>query len=256
MDYIQSFARYEKKYLLTGEQTECFLNRAEEIIRMDCYGLHTICSIYLDLADFSLIRRSLEKPAYKEKLRIRSYGVPKGDSDVFFEIKKKFDGVVYKRRFCGSERDIEEYALTGIPSEGLLKKADPQIFSEADYIMQKLRPVPRVFVGYDRRAYVGKKDTSLRITIDKNVRCRLDNLRLSYGDSGTAITVCDNKFGSDYSLMEIKTDGALPFALARILSELMILPCSFSKYGEIYKQMILPALASQASNTAPAYANG
>ncbi len=245
MEYIQSFCRYEKKYLLNSEQYEQLRTETEDIIRPDCYGKHTICSVYLDTEDFMFIRNSIESPPYKEKLRIRSYGVPQSDSDVFFEIKKKFQGVVYKRRISANEFDIEKYALTGVPSEELVLKADPQIFSEIDYIMKIHRPLPRVYVAYDRCAFEGIKDPALRITFDANIRSRTECLRLSAGDGGKLLDVhfinekgmvCTDK---NYRLMEIKTDSAIPFELSEILSRLKIFPSSFSKYGEIYKQIIM-----------------
>ena len=95
--YQDVFARYEKKYKLTLSQYAALRRWLQDRMEVDSYGLHTICNIYYDTPDFQLIRTSLEKPVYKEKLRLRSYGVPGGDTPVFVELKKKLDGVVYKR---------------------------------------------------------------------------------------------------------------------------------------------------------------
>ncbi len=92
------FRRYENKYLLNDRQLEALKNSLSKYMAQDAHGSYTICNIYFDTDDFLLARRSLEKPKYKEKLRLRSYGVPKGSDQVFAEIKKKYDGVVYKRR--------------------------------------------------------------------------------------------------------------------------------------------------------------
>ncbi len=248
MEYIQSFNRYEKKYILNAEQFAGLKEKASTLIRPDRYGEHTICSVYLDTADFMFIRNSIEKPVYKEKLRLRSYGVPNENDTVFFEIKKKFDGIVYKRRISAAESELYDYAVTGEISERLFQTADPQILSEIDFIIRKYRPVPMVYVAYDRQAFEGIADPSLRITFDSAVRCRTDRLRLSEGDDGRYIKV--GKFGDDYRIMEIKTSGAIPFELAEILSELKIYPASFSKYGEIYKQIILPKLTEKKGCTA------
>ena len=112
MNYIQSFNRYEKKYLLSSGQYDKLMQAAEKIITPDSYGKHTICNIYLDTDDYFFIRNSIEKPVYKEKLRIRSYGIPDGSSKVFLEIKKKFKGVVYKRRFSAKENTQGEFFLS------------------------------------------------------------------------------------------------------------------------------------------------
>lgn len=97
-----SFQRYEKKYFLTPEQQTRLLPALQQHMQADAYGQYTLCNTYYDTADWRLIRASLEKPVYKEKLRVRSYGVPEKDGRVFIEIKKKFDGIVYKRRITAA----------------------------------------------------------------------------------------------------------------------------------------------------------
>lgn len=88
---IQScFERYEKKYFLTPAGQKALLQTIAPYIKMDFYGKYTICNLYYDTPDWRLIRASLEKPVYKEKLRVRSYGVPAPDGKVFAELKKKY----------------------------------------------------------------------------------------------------------------------------------------------------------------------
>ena len=92
------FERHEKKYLISEEVYQGLLKRLQEYTHPDQFGLHTICSLYLDSDDFILANRSLGKPDYKEKLRLRSYGLPQPDTTVYLELKKKLKGVTYKRR--------------------------------------------------------------------------------------------------------------------------------------------------------------
>lgn len=244
MNYIQSFNRYEKKYLLSSAQYERLMEEAGKIIAPDSYGKHTICNIYLDTEDYFFIRNSIEKPVYKEKLRIRSYGIPGSDSKVFLEIKKKFKGVVYKRRISAKESDIMDYVLNGNISEEMAENVNPQILSEIDYIMRSYSPVPKLYLAYDRQAFIGIGNPELRVTFDSRIRSRTDELLLSAGDSGTLLDVRllnENRelfTDESYRLMEIKINGAMPIEMARLLSELKIYPVSFSKYGEIYKKMI------------------
>lgn len=244
MNYIQSFNRYEKKYLLSSGQYDKLMQAAEKIITPDSYGKHTICNIYLDTDDYFFIRNSIEKPVYKEKLRIRSYGIPDGSSKVFLEIKKKFKGVVYKRRISAKENDIMDYVLKGNISEDIAEKVNPQIFSEIDYIMRSRSPVPKLYLAYDRQAFIGIENPDFRVTFDSRIRSRTDDLLLSDGDNGTLLDVRllneNREFFTDenYRLMEIKINGAMPMEMARLLSEMKIYPVSFSKYGEIYKKMI------------------
>lgn len=230
MAFTDSFQRYEIKYLLTEELYEKFRERTQGFLLPDEYGEYTVCSVYLDTDDYRLIRTSLEKPAYKEKLRLRSYGVPDTGTAVFLEIKKKFDGVVYKRRISLTEHEAEEYIKNGTPPE-----SRGQIFNEIDYIMKLYRPSPKLYLAYDRIAMTCPDIPSLRVTFDRNIRSRRDSLKLSCGTSGELLR-CRGQ--EKYRLMEIKTAASMPLSITSVLSELKIYPTSFSKYGEIYRSSI------------------
>lgn len=222
------FKRYEKKYLLTKEQYRGLMNRLGEKIVLDEYGEHTICNIYFDTPDYELIRTSIEKPVYKEKLRLRSYGIPKKGDTVFIELKKKFDGVVYKRRTPLTLIEAEQYLYAGKKP-----KKQGQILNELDYFLKKYIIKPTIYLAYDRMAYYVQEDINLRITFDKNIRCRKEQLYLELGSAGEAI------LPKDHVLMEVKIPGVMPLWLSRIFSELCIYPVSFSKYGTYYEKNAL-----------------
>lgn len=222
---VQSvFKRKEMKYLLDPQQYSEFRKRITGYMEQDQYGLHTICSIYFDNDDDHIIKNSLEKPLYKEKLRLRSYGVPKDESSpVFLELKKKYKGIVYKRRIPLTLKSAEDYIYNDI------KPDQSQIFREIDYFRRLYNVYPKIFIGYDRIAMFGTADHELRLTFDFNVRCRRTMLHLTDGDHGTKL------IPDGYALMEIKISGSMPLWLSHILTELKIYPTSFSKYGEFYK---------------------
>ncbi|MCR5332052.1 MAG: polyphosphate polymerase domain-containing protein [Lachnospiraceae bacterium] len=219
------FKRYEKKYLLTRDQEAEFLKKISGRMELDKYGECTICNIYFDSPDFDLIRNSIEKPIYKEKLRLRTYGVPKdGDHRAFVEIKKKFDGIVYKRRAEMSLSEAEDYLYRGIHP-----KKDSQILRELDWFLKTNDVQPAVYLAYDRRAYAGIQEPEFRLTLDRNIRARYKQLKLTDGSVGERV------IPEDVTLMEIKIPGAMPFWMSRILSDMSIFPVSISKYGEFYK---------------------
>lgn len=222
------FRRVEKKYLLNEEQYRALLQKIETFLVPDHYAKYTICNIYYDTDRYDLIRRSTEKPLYKEKLRLRSYGVPEPTDKAFIEIKKKYSGVVYKRRVKCTLEEAERYLNTGEKPEN-----GGQILKEIDYFMNFYRPVPKLYLAYDREAYSGAKDPSLRITFDRNIRSRESDLTLSAGDAGKLL------LEKGTCLMEIKASFAYPLWLAKALSELALYPISFSKYGKIYTNTIL-----------------
>lgn len=221
-----TFNRYETKYMLPPIMARRLPKALQGRIQMDQYGLDTICSLYYDTPDDQLIRRSLEKPVYKEKLRLRSYGPAKENSAVYVELKKKYEGIVYKRR----ERMILSEAVPYLAGE-----ADPgfdsQILHEItwfrDYYMGLM---PAMYIAYDRIACFGTEDPSLRVTFDTNIRWRTDNLHLDGPTEGTQL------LEPGWYLMEVKTPGAVPLWFSQILDELEIYPTSFSKYGRAYQR--------------------
>lgn len=222
------FERHEKKYMLTKSQCMVFKKRIVPFMEHDQYGLHTICSVYYDTEDYQIIRNAGEKPAYKEKLRLRSYGVPRADDTVFLELKKKFNGVTYKRRMPMCMREAGAYLQAGIrPAQ------TGQIFEEIDWFRRFHQLEPKVLLCYDRIALFGKEDPQLRITFDTDIRWRSSGLDLSKGDYGKAL------IGPDKTLMEIKTLGPIPCWLSGMLSAVGAYPISFSKYGTVYRNNLV-----------------
>lgn len=230
--YQGVFERYETKYLLSSRQYQAIRQGMEAFLQEDQYGLHTICSLYLDTGNFELIRASLDKPVYKEKLRLRSYGVPQGDGTVFLELKKKFRGVVYKRRVPMTLGEARAY----LRSPALARPAtDGQILREIDWMMGRLAPTPKALIAYDRIALAPAQEDGPRVTFDRNIRWRGHTLDLAKGDWGSLL------LPKDQVLMEVKTGGALPLWLCSLLDRLELAPASFSKYGTCYQNYLRQA---------------
>ncbi len=219
--YDKLFKRVETKYVLNKKEQEEFMRRIQSYVQEDKYFKSTIGNLYFDNNNNDLIINSLEKPIFREKVRLRTYGVP---NEVFLEIKNKYDGVVRKRRIKLSLDDYYRFLET--PSN----KIDNQILKEIKYYIDYYKLYPKIYIGYDRVSYQGISDNTLRITFDSNLRSRRNNLKLECGSEG------EKYFSDDYYIMEIKTKDALPIWLVNILSDLKIYPQSFSKYGSIYKK--------------------
>ncbi len=218
------FQRIEEKYILTKEQKDRLFELVSEHLKDDEYGPSTICNIYYDNKNKDLARTSLDKPFYKEKVRLRSYNVPNKSTITFLEIKKKYDGIVYKRRIAENLGEIEEHL-----EDGKMINCNSQIMNEIDYCFKFYELEPTMFLSYDRVAYYDKDDESFRLTFDTNITARDYDLDLSKGVYGKKY--CDeNTF-----IMEIKCAGGLPFWFVRALEEIKAYPGSFSKYGKIYE---------------------
>ena len=227
MDTTCNFKRIEKKYLLSEAQYEALFNRIGSHLKPDEYGRSTVMSLYLDTPDYRIIRRSIEAVDYKEKLRLRSYGTASADSTVFLELKKKFGGVVYKRRAAMRLTEAERYLRMGI------KPFESQIMAEIDSAMKLYgRPKPAVMIACEREAWFDEEHPDLRLTFDRNIRYRENELRLSRGSAGIHL------LPERTVLLEIKTAGAMPLWLAQALDAEGVLPGSFSKYGAAYVRMM------------------
>lgn len=220
---IMIFKRYEKKYLISAEQKNALMAMIGDRLVPDKYGKNTLCSLYLDTPDYLLIRNSIDANAYKEKLRIRSYGVPGKEKHIFFEIKKKYKRVVYKRRVAMTVDEAFEYIESGV------LPIDTQIMREIDYLMKFYRqPKPNVCILCEREAFFTTENPDVRLTFDENLRYRRGFPNEENIVEGIPIT---NK--NEY-ILEIKTPGAMPLWMAAALSECKIYPTSFSKYAHAY----------------------
>ena len=226
--YIENFKRTEIKYLLTSNQFDSLFSFLQEFAKVDSYGKTRINNIYFDTPDYKLIRTSLEKPIYKEKLRLRTYGETTDDTNSFIEIKKKYDGIVYKRRVSGRYKDAFDYLVrAGKPLD------DSQISREiAGFINMYEDLGPAMRISYDRIAMAGIYDPEFRVTFDTKIEWDTESLDLRYKSIGIPIL----KEG-EY-MMEIKVKDSMSYELTEKLSELGIFPASFSKYGRGYEAML------------------
>lgn len=228
MAYQNIFKRYEIKYLLTAQQKARLLAAMEPYMALDKYGRTTIRNIYFDTDNYRLIRRSIEKPAYKEKLRIRSYRRADPDSPVFVELKKKYRGVVYKRRIAMPEMQAVDWICGGRPCP-----VSSQIADEINYFMHYYGSLkPRVFLSYEREAYYCRDGTDFRVTFDENILCRQEDISLESQIGGTPL------LEEGKVLMEIKTPGGIPLWMTNALTQEGLFKTSFSKYGTAYQTMI------------------
>ena len=258
-NYQAVFKRKEIKYLLSSEERNALLPILEAHMEPDAFAHSSISNLYYDTPDFRMVRRSLEKPMYKEKLRLRSYGTPKDTSTVFPEIKKKAMGIVYKRRISlpyqeavsflsgqqiastdtcnGTTQQIASTDMCNgttqqVTSTDMCDGTTRQILHELDWMLASYKDLsPRVFLSYERDSYKGISDSSLRLTLDQDILFRTDRLDLREGAFGEAILL------PDQTLMEVKISNAAPLWLAQALSEIGIFPVSFSKYGRAYERI-------------------
>ena len=227
---IQNFNRVEKKYVLNMDTYELIKKELKDRMKVDDFGKSLIYNIYFDTPNYEIINHSLEKPVYKEKLRLRSYGAFDSEKEAFLEIKKKFKGTVYKRRIPIRLKDFYSFFYNGI--EPIFNNyTDKQIFNEIKYFMQNKTLTQQELLSYEREASFGIEDEAVRVTFDFNINYG-DIEVLEKGDIGRRV-LDENKV-----VMEVKNLNSIPIWFVKILSKYKVFPSSFSKYGEAYKKFI------------------
>lgn len=208
------FRRVEKKYIINKEQYEKILPELKKYMNEDQYGKSTICNIYFDTDQYELIRHSITKPYYKEKIRLRSYNTPTKKSKVYLEIKRKCDGVVGKRRIEMTLDDFSKYEK----NPDSVTNSNAQIKKELDYTFNHYDLNKAMYLSYERTAYYEKGNMDFRATFDSNVLARNYELDLEKGSYGVDI------LGKDLYILEIKTLGSIPMWFVKIINELGIKP--------------------------------
>ncbi|MBQ7132318.1 MAG: polyphosphate polymerase domain-containing protein [Oscillospiraceae bacterium] len=235
---INTFKRYEKKYKVTDKQLEEMMPTILEHMNFDKYCVggaeYGVYNIYFDTQDSYLIRESLQKPRYKEKIRLRTYCSPAQDNDTcFLELKKKCEKIVFKRRITTTLSQAEEFLMYGTePNFDEKDYINNQVLAEIRTFMKMYSIVPTQYISYKRFAFFGKDDSSFRMTFDRDITTRRNDLSLRYDSYGEKL------LGEHERLLEIKINGAMPMWLATMLSEMGIFTTSFSKYGTAYSNKI------------------
>ena len=237
---IKTFKRYEIKYFVNPEQYQIIQRELENRMILDSFckntGSYMIYNLYFDTGNDDIIRCSLDKPFYKEKLRMRSYTMPTcGDDTVFLELKKKIGGIVAKRRAIMTFAQATKFIETGIVPE-MDAYQDRQVLTEIADFLNRYPSKPKVFIRYERTAFFDKDNPELRVSFDKNILTRRNDVNLTSGDCGVDL------MPRGRILMEVKCAGYIPLWLCQMLSEMKIYKTNFSKYGTEYKNLIISKL--------------
>jgi SPX domain protein involved in polyphosphate accumulation len=217
------FKRYEKKYIVTREQYAALENVLSGYMEPDSFGEYLVQNLYFDTDGWDIVRTSIERPCFKEKMRLRCYGDINQEGRVFLELKKKYKGVVYKRRMAIPVKNLSAGSV-----RDLVPESGSQIARELDFYMKTNAVSEKMYISYWRTAFVGIANAELRVTFDTEIRFRLNCLDYSRPNDGHSILPRDKK------IMEIKTPGGMPIWLARALCENKVFPTTFSKYGTCY----------------------
>ena len=229
----EHFLRREVKYRLNSEMFEILKREFAAHVVQDKFHFVCVHNIYYDNDSHEIIRRSIEKPLFKQKLRLRAYE-KNGELDghAFVEMKNKYEGSVFKRRVkipIGAARLLAD----GTPLCGVI--ASGQIADELLFYAGAKDCRPKIYVSYNRYAYCAKAEKDLRITFDFGIFSRVERLWLCRDSADEQLLTDD-----DY-ILEIKSERPFPLWLTGILAKHRLYPQSFSKYGRIYEESLRTA---------------
>lgn len=233
---MKNITRTEKKYLADRSVIDSFIAGISPHMAEDLYFRQRIHNVYFDNDNNEVIRHSLEKQEFKEKLRLRGYEI-KGRlcPYVYLELKKKFKGVVYKRRLMLPPEEGRK-VLSGTREEVYALLGESPVGQEIRAYMERTGCYPKQYLSYERFSYRGKDDGELRITIDTGLKSRESSLSLG------AAAEDESYWEEQKYIIEIKATSGMPLWLVHLLTSLGLYPVSFSKYGKIYLKKLSEGL--------------
>lgn len=223
--------RKEMKYIINKEISKNLIEEINNYVKPSDFFFQRIHNVYYDNDYYGVISRSKNSSEFKEKLRIRTYEMPSGFvKDAYVELKKKFKGITYKRRIKLKLNIVEEMFEK---NDLFPVMPDGQIKQEVVYFQQKTKCFPKVYISYNRHAYVCSDGSDMRITFDSDIFTREKNLSLKTNEE-------DILFGhEELVIMEVKVNGSMPIWFTNVLNKYSICPTSYSKYAKIIASDIL-----------------
>lgn len=233
------FNRYELKYIFNAGIYKELFSALKPHLRMDEFGdeegFYSISNLYFDTFDNFFHQQNLKRDKFRQKLRLRVYGNITLQDEVFLEIKKKYNGIVNKRRTLMKLGDAYRFLELNKEDTDLsdFKSSNSQILKEIFFLKSFYNLHPKTVLSYDRQALQGVKDPDLRVTFDRNIRSRGYDLKVENGSYGEPIV------SHDTMLMEVKVSTSVPLWLVRILNEFPCRRQSFSKYSTYQQNCLL-----------------
>lgn len=225
------FNRNELKYIVKSNVQKDLVAALKPYMCMDEFGdeegFYSISNIYYDTHDYYFYQQNINRDVFRQKLRLRAYGKASLEDTVFLEIKKKYKGVVYKRRTLMKLKDAYRFLEPSVKLEDLknFDNSNPQILREIYFLKTFYKLEPKMVLSYDRQAFQGINDPEVRVTFDRSLRSRNYDLRIEHGSYGA------NFVDNGMMLMEVKVGASVPLWLVRILNEFSCRRQRFSKYS-------------------------
>lgn len=225
--------RFEIKYRISAAkalQIRQFVNR---YLAIDPYGAtqpdlsYPVHSLYIDSPSMKTFHDTINGNRNRYKLRIRYY--ENGDGQpVFFEIKRRFDKVIAKKRARVHRRFVKQLLNGQMPNMDHMANPTAKELDALEhfcFLTNQIHARPKIHVSYRREAYELEESNAVRITFDRNVSTQQETgFRLK-----TRLDRPVDVFGKQV-ILEIKFTNRYPLWLQELTERFHLRQESAAKY--------------------------
>ena len=231
-DLLQS-QRFERKYLVTEEHARQVRQFIRAYLEPDEHSsispdlAYPVHSLYFDSDQLTTYWATVHCEKSRFKLRLRYYD-ENPDGPVFFEIKRRVNECVLKQRGAVHKSAAPLLASGGFPEPQHLPTYNPGALAALrnfDRLRQQISAHPKVYVAYEREAWVHPETNAVRITLDRHVRGETVRLiRFS-----TNMTAPCYPFGGKV-VLELKFTNRFPDWFGQLVRHFDLVQCGAPKY--------------------------
>lgn len=227
--------RFELKYIIREEVALAVRDFVGGYLEIDEYGAtlpnfsYPVHSLYLDSDELTLYHNTINGDKNRFKLRLRFYDNRK-EAPIFFEIKRRMNSIIMKQR-GGVRREAVGWLLAGqLPEPSHLVSRDPrQLVALQNFsrLMHDVRARPKAHIAYLREAWISPRDNSVRVTMDRDVRCEPEPA----GRLNTRMDCPVSVFGKEV-ILELKFTDRFPDWFQQLVRVFGLMQCGAAKYVE------------------------
>lgn len=224
--------RYELKFYIPEDLIPHVLEFSKNHTQLDPYTdkkkkEYCVRSLYLDTDDFNFYYEKLDGLKVRKKLRVRVYNEHQENVKGFLEIKRRFENCIFKERMSLPYSEIKKLIKNPEIQDITFEESrnGKLVLGRFIYNVVKFNLKPTIAVVYERKAYVGKVDPEVRLTLDMNVRIKpVDEIGEIYTESNLKHILGRNV------ILELKFNDFMPRWMSNLVKHLSIKPESISKY--------------------------
>ena len=227
--------RFELKYLVKEDVARVMRDFVSSHLEIDEYGAtqpnfsYPVHSLYLDSEDLFLYQGTINGDRNRYKLRLRFYD-DRREAPIFCEIKRRMNSIIVKQR-GGVRRDAVDRLLAGHwPEPSDMVSQDPrQMVALQNFcrLLHQVRAKPKMHIAYLREAWISSQGNSVRLTMDREVRCEPEPVARLNTRMDESVLVFDREV-----IVELKFTNRFPDWFKELVRVFGLRQCGAAKYVE------------------------